>query len=173
MKKINVSKSLIFGDKIEDLKKSFEYLNGEGFFSNYKDFSDYKDGILKMIKVSDDSGYPYVNKYNSNGFDYFIPKSKAVFESEEPEKYYKPFKTVGELLDSTEVVKYLKFRSKSGDTYNLAYNGYEIDKFGTIYIHLGSLTFTLQELFNSYEYSDDTQWLPFGVECEKDEAEYM
>lgn len=178
MEKINVEKSTVLTNNTEDLKvAAFGYLNKDGYFSHLQDFSQYRQGNLEAVTITSSTKHPYRNRHDSlNEYEYFIPKDKVVFESEEPEepkKYYRPFKTVGELLDSTEVVKYLKFRSKCGDTYYLSYNGYEIDKFGTIYIHLGSLSFTLHELFDSYEYSDDTQWLPFGVECEKDEAEYM
>lgn len=188
MKKINVSKSTVFGNKIEVLgnsckieylKKSLDYINKECYFSDFQDFSDYKEGILKMVKVSDDVGYPYECMNNGHHYKYFIPKDKVVFESAELEKYYKPFKTIYECLSNTGLehsnkVQFLEFRSKCGDVYNLAYNGYEMDKFGTIYIHLGSLTFTFQELFDYYEYTPDgSVWLPFGVKCEKDEAEYM
>jgi len=179
MKKINTNKSVIYGNGISDLKKSSKYLNEEVYFSNFSDFSEYKEGILKSVKMSYGAGYSYGNGCDNQNYNYFIPKDMVAF-GDEPKKYYKPFKTIGELLDSTglvfhqypNTVQYLEFRSNCGDTYYLSYNGYEIDKFGTVYIHLGSLTFTLKELFNSYEYtSDGIKWLPFGVECEKDEVE--
>lgn len=187
MSKIDVSKSAIFGKKIEVLgngckieyiRKSLDYLNKECYFSDFQDFSDYKEGILKMIKVSDDIGYPYESMNDGHHYKYFIPKDKVVFEIEESKKYYRSFKTVEEFLNhvglkNSDKVQFVEFHSRhSNSRYRLVYNGYEIDTFGVAYIHLGSMSFTLNELFNNYEYTlNGSEWLAFSVECEENEAE--
>lgn len=171
MKKINTSKSLIFGREYKDIKNSLEYLNQDGYFSNRKDFSDYTEGKLDVVEVADFRFRPYafINDGDRHVFSYFIPKSEVVFAGE-PAKKYRPFKDFEEfanyvgLRDSAKV-QFIEFRSKSGDLYDLAYNGYEKDKFGNIRIHLGSFTLTLQELFNRYEYKlNSFESVPFGVE---------
>lgn len=179
MKKINVDKSLVFDRRMESLKASLGYINQEGYFSEYDDFSEYKEGTLASVLISDNVGHPYENGVNVYNYHYFIPKRNVVFEDDEPIKYYRSFKTIGEFLtnvglkDESEKVQFLEFRSMaSGDVYNITYNGYEIDKFGTVYVHLGSHIFSLQELYQYHEYAlNSFEWLPFGIECEKDKAE--
>lgn len=88
MKKIDASKSLIFSRNIEDLKNSLEYLGQEGYFSNCKDFSEYKEAELDMLRVGSVANlvlrpYIFVRDGFTNYVSYFIPKSKAVFVEEE------------------------------------------------------------------------------------------
>lgn len=169
MKKIDTNKSLIFDKKINNLKVSLEFIGKEGYFSN-NDFSVYIKGILKSVLVSDKVDYPYTNKYDNHGFDYFIPKDSAVFIEEPKKKTYRPYKDFAEFanhmgLRDSDKVQFIGFRSKhSTSRYDLVYNGYEVDSFGTVYIHLGSLAFTLNELFNNYEYElNSFELVPFGV----------
>lgn len=169
MKKINVEKSTVFERNISSLKESLDHLEEEGFFSDFEGFTDYKEDILRSVLVAVNAGYPYEGECNGDNYKYFIPKSLAVFEEPE-EKKYRPYKDFAEfanhmgLRDSNEV-QFLEFRSKNcSNRYNLAYNGYEVDKFGVAYIHLGSLTFTFDELFNNYEYElNSFELVPFGV----------
>lgn len=168
MKKIDTKNSLIFDAKMA--KASLEYIGEDGYFSNFEDLSVCINGALKSVLVGDDVGHPYASMYDSHCYSFFIPQSKAVF-IEEPAKKYRPFKDIGDfvshmcLRDSGEV-QFIGFRSKDCTSrYDLAYNGYELDMFGVAHIHLGSLTFTLYELFNNYEYElNSFEWVPFGVE---------
>lgn len=167
MKKIDTKNSLIFDAKMA--KASLEYIGEDGYFSNFEDLSVCINGALKSVLVGDDVGHPYASMYDGHCYSFFIPQSKAVF-IEEPAKKYRPFKDIGDfvshmcLRDSGEV-QFLKFRSKGGARYYLAYNGYEIDTSGDVYIHFGSVAFTLNELFTHYEYElNGLEWLPFGVE---------
>lgn len=91
MKKIDINKSLIFGSKVEDVKNALEYLDQKGYFSNSKDFSEYKEAELDLVEVSNMANFmfsPY--KFMRDGFrysfGYFIPKSKVIFIEEEPKK---------------------------------------------------------------------------------------
>lgn len=165
MKKIDVNKSVIYGNGIADLKKSFEYLNEEGYFSNYEDFSIYIEGILKSVTVSDGEDYPYTNKYDSHGFDYFIPKDKVIFEGEP--KRYRPYKGLAELpFTIGNIIRYREKQSCNeykGMVIEIEYQKdypYEVNN-----IILGGVSATPQELFDNYELLDkDCQYAPFGFE---------
>ena len=86
MKKIDVSKSLIFSSKIEDVKNSLEHLDQEGYFSNSEDFSEYKEAKLEFVEVANFvlSPFGFMHDGDRQVFIYFIPKSKVVFIEEEP-----------------------------------------------------------------------------------------
>lgn len=88
MKKIDVSKSLIFGRKVKDIENSLEYLDQEGYFSNGKDFSDYEEAELEDVRVDNVIFHPYIFERDGfrYSFSYFIPKSKATFVEEEPKE---------------------------------------------------------------------------------------
>lgn len=95
-------------------------------------------------------------------------------------KSYRPFKTIEEFLNHmnldqfSDKIQFIEFRIKSGSMrYYLAYNGYDVSKHGTVTIHVGSHIFTLQELFEYYEYTLNGlgEWLPFGIECEEEHKE--
>ena len=84
MKKIDVSKSLIFSRNIEDFQNSLEYLYLSGYFSNSEDFSEYKEATLDLVQVAKiaSSFYSFMRDGNVYSFKYFIPKLKAVFVEE-------------------------------------------------------------------------------------------
>ena len=88
MKKINISKSLIFSRTIEDFTTSLEYLYLSGYFSNSADFSEYEEATLDVVQVAKyaSSIYGFVREGSVHGFIYFIPKIKAVFVEEEPKQ---------------------------------------------------------------------------------------
>ncbi len=84
MKKINVSKSLIFSRNIEDLQNALEYLYLSGYFSNSEDFSEYEESTLDIVHVAKFAStyYAFIRDGNCHNFIYFIPKSKAAFIEE-------------------------------------------------------------------------------------------
>lgn len=167
MKKIDASKSLIFSRDVEDLKKSLEYLNQDGYFSNSKDFSEYKEATLDMVHVANFVFSPYTFMYDgdSHVFIYFIPKSKAVFVEEEKKKTYRPYKGIDEFCDETgcEVVGEDVITIKNKNTqkeYTLLYVGYSNEE-----VQLGGYILTFADLLKNYEYAlNNFEWLPFGVE---------
>lgn len=165
MKKIDTSKSIIFGREMNDLKASFEYLNKEGYFSDYENFSDYKEGILTAILVSDDVGFPYESTKHEN-FSYFIPKNNVVFSEEQANKY-RPFKNVEEFVSVTRCgslgSSILRYRHKSEHRERvMVFIGYTDDN----RVVLGGTIHSLTNLFEDYEYYDNDyqEWKPFGVE---------
>ena len=180
MKKIDVSKSLVFGSTMNDIKNSLKYLNQKGYFSNSKDFLEYKEAHLDLVEVSNIANFiftPY--KFMQDGFKYpycyFIPKSKAVFVEEEPKKKkLRPFKSLEEFFNVTgfkvgDIVQIQKFG-------NLIYIYEETDiltcirlynmneRFNGIEIYFGSNAYSFDELFKHYKYFKNNEWMPFGVE---------
>ena len=84
MKKIDINKSLIFSQNIEDFKNSLEYLYLLGYFSNSDKFSEYEEYTLDLVQVSKSSSsyYAFMRDGTKHTFKYFIPKSKVVFVEE-------------------------------------------------------------------------------------------
>ena len=171
MKKIDTRKSLIFSRNLEDLKKSLEYLNQDGYFSNSKDFSEYEEAKLYVVEVAKFVFSPY-NVYNDNhAFSYFIPKSKAVFKEELKKKTLRPFKSTKEFFDTTgfnigEVVHIKRFANYIYEETSIL-NGFRVytdEEINKINIIFGSGSRSLDELFKHFEYYKNGEWLPFGVE---------
>ena len=177
MKKIDVSKSLIFGRKVEDIKNSLEYLDQECYFSNSKDFSEYKEAKLDIVRVCNIANYAfnpytYVHDGFRYSFSYFIPKSKATFVEEEPKKKtLRPFKSLNEFFTTTgfkvgDIVQIKRFG-------NLAYEETAIltstrlyidDKPNRVEICFGSTPRSFSVLCKNCKYFKSGKWLPFGVE---------
>lgn len=177
MKKIDASKSLIFGRKVEDIKNSLEYLDQECYFSNSKDFSEYKEAKLDIVRVCNIANYafnPYT--YVSDGFrysfSYFIPKSKAVFIEEEPKKKtLRPFKSLEEFFNVTgfkvgDIVQIKRFGNLNyEETAILTSIRLHTDgAYRRIEICFGSTARSLSDLFKCCKYFKNSEWLPFGVE---------
>ena len=177
MKKIDVSKSLIFGRKVEDIKNSLEYLDQEGYFSNSEDFLDYTEGYLDFVEVANFAFSPYAYIYDGDRrvFSYFIPKSEVVFIEEEPKKKtLRQFKSIDEFFDITgfkvgDIVQIQKFGNLIyiyEETVILTcirlYNMHE--RFHGIEISFGSNAYSFDELFKHYKYYKNGEWLRFGVE---------
>ena len=174
MKKIDVSNSLIFGSKVEDIKNSLEYLDQEGYFSNSKDFSEYEEGELDVVEVANFrfSPYSYIKNGDRHVFSYFMPKSKATFVEEEPEKKeLRPFKSLEEFFNVTgfkvgDIVQIKRFG-------NLAYEETAIltstrlyidDKPNRVEICFGSTPRSFSVLCKNCKYFKNGEWVRFGVE---------
>ena len=177
MKKIDVSNSLIFGSKVEDIKNSLEYLDQEGYFSNRKDFSEYKEAELDIVHVSNFanfvfSSYAYIYDGDRHVFEYFIPKSKAVFVEEEPKKKtLRPFKSREEFFNVTgfkvgDIVQIKRFGNiVYEETATITRIRLYLDgEYSRLEIYFGSNACSLDELFEHYKYLKNGEWLRFGVE---------
>lgn len=171
MKKINTEASMVYDEKL--VKASFGYLGQEGYFSNYKDFDVYIEGVLESVTVSNGSNYPYTNKYDCNGFDYFIPKNFVVFFKEEKEKKLRPFKYMSEFFDKTgfkvgEVITIKRFGCDDQEyEETCVFSGYRIvtntePQITTVVF--GNNRRTFNELKNGFKYYKNGEWLPFGIE---------
>ena len=169
MKKIDVSKSLIFSRNLKDLKKSLDYLYQYGYFSNSEDFSEFKEGTLDLVEASCVTfrTYGFMHDGHRHCFTFFIPKSKAVFVKEEKKKELRPFKSMKEFFDTTSF--------KIGDVVRIAnymyeeksiINGFRVftEEINRIEIIFGSDSRSLDELFKYFKYYKNGEWLRFGIE---------
>lgn len=174
MKKIDTTKSLIFGSKVEDVKNALEYLDREGYFSNSKDFSKYEDGTLDFVEVANFvfSPYAFTTDGDRNVFCYFIPKSKATFVEEEPKKKtLRQFKSTEEFFNVTgfkvgDIVQIKRFSNLIyEETAVLTHIRLYLDEaYSRFEISFGSNAYSFDELFNYYKYYKNDEWFRFGVE---------
>ena len=176
MKKIDVSKSLIFGRKVEDIKNSLEYLDQECYFSNSKDFSEYKEAKFDIVRVCNKANYAfkpytYVRDSYRYSFSYFIPKSEVAFVEEEPnKKTLRPFKSREEFFNVTgfkvgDVVQIKRFGDFIYETAMLTCFRLYLDGAPSrLEIYFGSNAYSFDELFKHYKYLKNGEWLRFGVE---------
>ena len=177
MRKIDTSKSLIFGRKVEDIKNSLEYLDQECYFSNSKDFSEYKEAKLDIVRVCNIANYAfnpytYVRDGFRYSFSYFIPKSEVAFIEEEPkEKTLRPFKTIDEFFNVTgfkvgDIVQIKRFGNLNYEETAIltSIRLYTVGAFHRIDVIFGGSARPLSDLFKHYKYYKNDEWLPFGVE---------
>ena len=167
MKKIDITKSLIFSRNIEDFKNSLEYLHLTGYFSNSEDFSEYEEATLDVVQVakSASSFYGFVREGNVHNFIYFIPKLKAVFVEEEPEKKtLRPFKSMEEFFNVTgfeigDVVKIKKFGNYTYDEKSI-FSGVRVyidEEFHRKDAIFGASTHSYDELFKHFKYQKNNE----------------
>ena len=174
MKKIDVSNSLIFGREYEDIKNSLEYLDQEGYFSNSKDFSEYKEAKLDIVRVCNIANYAfnpytYVHDGFRYSFSYFIPKSEVAFVEEE--KTLRPFKTIDEFFNVTgfkigDVVRIKNFAGCTFDekTIITGFRVYTDEEYHRKDVIFGASSRPLSDLFKHYKYYKNGEWKRFGVE---------
>ena len=169
MKKIDINKSLIFSRNIEDLKKSLEYINQKGYFSNSKDFSVYEEATLDIVQVAkvSSSFYGFMRYDKIHGFKYFIPKLKVVFIEEPDQKKLRPFKSIDEFFNVTgftigEVVKIKNFVGYKYEETSVV-NGFRVYTDET-YVIFGSGSRSFDELFKHFKYYKNCKWWRFGIE---------
>ena len=167
MKKIDVKNSLMFDNKIDNLRAAIEYLTEEGYFSDHENFHDYKEGTLISILVADNTPLPYESGHGNQSYRYFIPKNKVVFIEESTKKYRPYVNMVDDVPFAIGDIVVYRCKNCSSECkgmvteieYQQKYP-YEIDN-----IIIGGISVTPQELFDSYEWLDsDFQYKPFGVE---------
>ena len=169
MKKIDVSKSLIFSRNIEDSKNSLDYLYLGGYFSNSEDFSVYEEATLDVVQVAkfSSSFYGFMRDGNVHNFLYFIPKSKVVFIEEPKQKTLRAFKSIDEFFSVTgftigDVVKIKNFVGYKYEERSIL-NGFRVYTNET-YAIFGSGSRSFDELFAHFKYYKNSKWCRFGVE---------
>ena len=139
-----------------------KYINNlKGYFANeissFCDINICKYGTLGSV-LGDQQESFYMSE-TEESFSFFIPE----YFVKPKEKKYKPY-TIEEFCN--EGFEIVVFRSKIDESpeYHVRYNGYI--KYDNVYnIILGTISYTLSDLFENYEYlDDDGEWKPFGVE---------
>lgn len=147
-----------------DLERAIKFLGQKGYFSDcfdlYRCLDNRKYGILTEIK---DSDCPF-KEDDYEFWRFFIPESLV-----ENKKYSRPFSLI-EFKGNTPKMIFpddlIHFRDKNSGfiEYAQRYNGYIVNSRVTV-ICLGSREYSLEDLFENFEYLDrDGEWNTFGVE---------
>ena len=173
MKKIDASKSLIFGRKVEDLKNSIDYLYQDGYCSNSEDFSLFEEGNLDGVHASNFMLRPYEITQNGDNkfFSYFIPKNKVVFVEEPKKKTLRPFKSLEEFFNVTgfkvgDIVQIKKIGNLNFEETAMltGIRLYIDEEYRRIEIYFGSIARPFSVLFEHFKYYKNGEWVRFGVE---------
>ena len=149
-------------------EKCNKYINQKGYFSN--DIGDFKCIDLckygTLEKIYSDQPDPFHAKEAFIDFKHFIPECFV----KPKEKKFRPY-TFMEFTDKFTVGQPIKFRQKGAEGYEryLILNGYQHEQHEgrtVTYIYIGSYGYTLDALFNDYEWQEHytEDFKPFGVE---------
>ena len=145
-------------------------LHEKGYFTdNIHSFNNLKNCRYGELINHDDNHYSYCCEFNGGDtiawFAFYIPESSL----KQKEKQYRPY-TLNEFKDKFNIGQPIKFRKKGevGNERYLILNGYSNYKLFdeiTTDIYIGRGAYTLDELFNKYEWqaSDTEDFQPFGV----------
>lgn len=148
-----------FNTNNDDCLGKFGYFTN--FVSNFEDLSYIAKGICSF---RDGSRFPFYK--DDQRFQFFIPESELLPK----EKKYRPY-TLMEFTEKFTIGRPIKFRIKGKvgcERYwiLIGYHHEQYNEQAVTYINLGSGGYTLQELFEEYEwqehYTEDFE--PFGVE---------
>lgn len=153
---------------------NYDCLGKFGYFTNSVENFENLDEVRKGICVfKDGCRFPFhADSIENQKFQFFIPDSELL-PRKPKEKKYRPY-TLMEFCDKFTVGQPIKFRQKGAVGWEryLILNGYSHNQlFGetTTDIYIGRGAYTLDELFNKYEwqehYTEDFE--PFGVEVEE------
>lgn len=156
-----------------DTERAGQFIGEKGYFSNdlrcFENLQSCKNGTLTAIICDKtDEGYAYLQD-NNRYQDFFIPESSL----KPVKKKFRPY-TVMEFGEKFTVGRPIKFRKKGevGNERYLILNGYshrQVNGERITYIYIGPNPYTLDDLFEGYEwqvhYTEDFE--PFGVEVEE------
>lgn len=151
-----------------DCKDARTSIGEKGYFSHYyhcfSDLSECRFGVLQNVI---DGEHPYDN--GKNQYDFFLPDRYIINSG----KQYRPY-TFMEFTDKFTVGQPIKFRQKGAVGFEryLILNGYQHEQHegrAVTYIYIGPQGYTLDALFNDYEWQEHytEDFKPFGVEEEK------
>lgn len=165
--------------RIKSLKsiRSFNTDNSDcsgkfGYFTNFIDNFDNLDDICKGTCVFEEGGsFPFyaikTDSLENRKFQFFIPEEDLLPKPKE--KKYRPytFKEFKGLFSIGQPIKYRR-KGNAGLENEIVLDGYSHEQRGDqifTYIYIGVEEYTLQELFEDYEWQDpDTgEWDIFGV----------
>lgn len=152
-----------------DVENAKEFEGQKGYFTNniyfFKNIQSCKYGTLTNV-YSDVSYNTFCRKEDGAYYEFFIPESFL----KPKEKKYRPY-TFKEFKNIFTIGQPIKYRRKGnvGLENEIVLDGYSHEQRGDqifTYIYIGVSDYTLQELFEEYEWQDpDTgDWDLFGVE---------
>ena len=142
-----------------------EYIGSEGYFAyTLSELQERVENNFTCLleKIDEEIVAPYMNDYKKR-FSLFLPANKVI----KVEKKWRPFSPT-EFEERFKIGQVVTFRSRGSDYHGKwLYEGYATG--GTLsdryVLYLGA-RFSLEELFNDYEYQDaDGNWRRFGVEA--------
>ena len=142
-------------------EKCVKYIGHKGYFTNNIDFFKNIDfciyGTLEEVYAEQADSFQMDNR---KFFRYFIPECFV----KPKEKQYRPYKDIEEFCNQGFQIVVMRHKQTKTE-YHVLYNGYRLETNGMCVVILGSLPYTLKELFNEYKILDsDGIWKPFGVE---------
>lgn len=147
-----------------DTEQVKQYVDSKGYFTNdmgdFKYLNDCYYGTLNV--VDNNSSRPYLNKDFSRYFGFFLPEEFV--KGKQVKKKFRPC-----TLDNfgLHIGDLIKFRKKDDHAFEIEtmYMGY-IKTNDTVRVMLGNTYYSLEELFDNYEWydRDSNTWELFGVE---------
>lgn len=151
-----------------DCKDARSSIGEKGYFSHYyhcfSDLSECRFGVLQDVI---DGEHPYDN--GKNQYDFFLPERYII----NSEKQFRPY-TFMEFTDIFTVGRPIKYRRKGliGYEMYLILNGYGHEQCNNktiTHIYIGSNPYTIDELFDNYEWQEHytEDFKPFGVEVKE------
>lgn len=152
-----------------DVENAKQFIGQKGYFTNtiyfFKDLQSCKYGTLINVFNDSVSYNTFRRKEDGAYYEFFIPESFL-----KPKEKYRPF-TLEEFQKIFTIGQAIKFRKKGEkkDEWLSILTGYwnhQIEDEVITYILIGPVQYTLDELFEEYEWHDpDTgEWDLFGVE---------
>ena len=154
-----------------DIEKAKEFLGEKGYFAGdlycFTDLQSCTYGTL--TDACDDQAGPFHMREDNAYHQHFIPERSL----KRAEGEYRPY-TFMEFTDKFTVGQPIKFRKKGevGNEKYLILNGYSHSQLlgkTTTDIYIGRGAYTLDELFNKYEWQEHytEDFKPFGVEVKE------
>lgn len=159
-KKIKVKKIFDVFSDFEEVKKYYgKEVYCADFIENFSNLKLYTNKfVLKNVFLEEYK--PFL--VGGQQYRFILPA-----EFVEQEKQYRAF-TIDEFLNHFDIGEVIVFRSKvmPNCVCHTLFNGYVEKENKCVFITLGLHSYSLSELFSSYEYSDgdSDDWFPFGVE---------
>lgn len=171
---INYNESTVYGlDPVHD--GAYVELFTEGYFSNDDEFKVYEKGTLNGITYL----HGDLNFITSNGdkYDYFIPADECVItvkpevENDVKTKLrpfyniteFKQYTNIGDFNSGNNLVVMRYKNDRSAIRYE-QFSGYMYNSdIDYTLINIGGSMYTLNELFNNYEFLKDNVWNLFGT----------
>ena len=154
-----------------DVERAKEFLGEKGYFAgDLYCFTDLRSCYYgTLTDACDDQAGPFHMREDNTYHQHFIPEC-LLRQAEGKYRLY----TFMEFTATFTVGRPIKFRKKGAVGYEryLILNGYrheQRDNRTITYIYIGSIPFTLDELFNDYEWQEHytEDFKPFGVEVKE------
>jgi hypothetical protein len=151
-----------------DIERAEQFIGQRGYFADtlycFDDLGSCYHGTL--TDACDGQAGPFHRRDDRSYKQFFIPESSL----KPIEKKYRPY-TLEEFMSIFPIGEPIKFRAKAAaDKMHLQFVLVGYREYGEgANIYIGTYPFTLNELFEEYEWHEDAtgDWVPFGAEVEE------